>query len=278
MHTVSPVWQEWLTSLLLIGAPALCLRTGAWANRRSARCRNAAVVSGISIALAAAAAHYPPFRDVAGPWLSFPGGEGVLACLGASVLLGVAWSERQRDSSRLIRVSATGLIFLLLAGLSSGSLFGHYFGQKLCANYPDARGALQQTTGITCGPAAASMLLYQSGLHVSEGELAELANTTPLRGTAPYALARAVDLVARRRQMRGCIRRVDYAKAVQLGQPFVAFMNRPSVGGHALCVLKLEEARVRVIDPLSGTREMMTRREFVAEWDPVIVWVERAGR
>jgi ABC-type bacteriocin/lantibiotic exporter with double-glycine peptidase domain len=153
----------------------------------------------------------------------------------------------------------------------------HYFGQKLRANFPDARGALQQTTGITCAPAAAFMLLFRSGLRVSEGELAERANTTPPQGTAPYALARAVNGIARRHRLRGCIRRVDYAHAVRLGRPFVAFMNRPGVGGHALCVLKAGTAQVRVIDPLSGSPETMTREEFVSEWDPVIVWVERTG-
>jgi hypothetical protein len=78
--------------------------------------------------------------------------------------------------------------------------------------------------------------------------------------------------------MRGCIRRVDYAQAVRLGRPFVAFINRPGVGGHALCVLTADTAQVRVIDPLSGSPETLTREEFVGEWDPVIVWVGRAGR
>ena len=80
--------------------------------------------------------------------------------------------------------------------------------------------------------------------YVSRLKEAELANTTPLQGTAPYALARAVDRAARRHGMRGCIGRVDYSQAVRLRRPFVAFMNRPGVGGHALCVLKVD-ARLR---------------------------------
>jgi ABC-type bacteriocin/lantibiotic exporter with double-glycine peptidase domain len=133
---------------------------------------------------------------------------------------------------------------------------------------------LQQTTGITCAPAAAAMMLYQSGIRVSEGELAELAGTNPLQGTAPYALARAVDCVARRSGKRGCVRRVDYAQVSLLGRPFVAFMNRPGVGGHALCVARADATAVEVIDPLSGSEDRMTREEFTAEWDPVIVWVD----
>ena len=79
-------------------------------------------------------------------------------------------------------------------------------------------------------------------------------------------------------QMRGCVRRVGYSQAVRLRRSFVAFMNRPGVGGHALCVLEVDETKVQVIDPLSGTRETMARQEFEAEWDPVIVWVEKPGR
>ena len=278
MTHVPPVWQEWLAAATMLAAGAGCLRLGIGASRRSARGRNIAAAVGITLALGGAAAHYPPLRDVTGPWLMLPGGEGALACLGAAVLLGVAWSERKRDSSRLILTVATALVFLLLIGLASGSLLWHYFGQKLRANYPDANGALQQTTGLTCAPAAATMLLYRSGIRISEGELAELANTTPLQGTAPYALARAVDGVAQRFGMRVRIQRVDYARAVQLGHPFVAFMHRPGVGGHALCVLKAEATQVRVIDPLSGSPDAIPRAEFIAEWDPVIIWVEKAAR
>jgi hypothetical protein len=232
---------------------------------------------GITLALGAAAAHYPPLRDVAGPWLILPGGEGALACLGASVLLGIAWSERKRSSGRVVLAAATAMVFLLLTGLASGSVLWHYFGQKLRANYPDASGALQQTSGITCAPAAACMLLYRAGVRISEGELAELANTTPLQGTAPHALARAVDRVARAHRRRGRIQRVDYARAMRLGHAFVALMHRPGVGGHALCVLKADATRVRVIDPLSGSPDTIPRAEFIAEWDPVIVWIEKPG-
>jgi hypothetical protein len=268
-----PAWQEWLCAVAILAAGATCSRLGDWLGRRSARARNITAAVGLALALGAAAAHYPPLREIAGPWLSLPGGEGVLACFGALALLGVAGSDRKRRSSRAVPIAATTLVFLLLIALSSGSLGWHYFGQRLRANYPDASGALQQTTGITCAPATASMLLYRSGIRISEGELAELAGTSPLRGTAPYALARAVDGVVRRRGLRAYIQRVDYAGAVHLAHPFVAFVNEPGVGGHALCVLSADPRQARTIDPLSGSQETIPREEFVAEWDPVIIWV-----
>jgi hypothetical protein len=268
-----PVWKEWLTALAVLAAGAACLRLGSWSGRRSTRSRNIIASASIGLAVGAAAAHYPPLRDVAGAWLSVPRGEGVLVCFGALALLGVAGADRKRHSGRAILMGATALVFLLLTALSSGSLGWHYFGRRLRANFPDASDALQQTTGITCAPAAASMLLYRAGIRISEGELAELAGTTILQGTAPYALARAVDQVARVHGMRGSIQRVDYARAVRLARPFIAFVDEPGIGGHAFCVLKADPQQVQTIDPLSGSPETISREEFVTEWDPVIVWI-----
>ncbi len=122
------------------------------------------------------------------------------------------------------------------------------------------------------------MLLHRHGIRISEGELAQLANTTPLQGTPPYALARAVGRVASLHGLRSQIRRIDYASAVRLEQPFVAFVRRPGVGGHAVCVLKAESAKVWVIDPLSGTEETIAREVFAAEWDPTVIWVGMEGK
>jgi hypothetical protein len=277
--TYSPLaWQEWFALWMILLCGVLCWRLGAWSSRRSARARNSVAPAAATVAVAAAAAHYPPFRDIVGPWLRVPGGEGALACFGALVLVGIVWDDPNRRSSRPVLIAATTLVLMLLIGLSSGSLGWHYLGRRLRANYPDASGALQQTTGMTCAPAAASMLLHHAGIRISEGALAELANTTPIQGTAPYALARAVDHVARRHGLRARIQRVDYPRALRLQHPFVAFVKRPGVGGHALCVLMVEPARLRVIVPLSGTRDTIDRDEFLAEWDPTIFWIEPPSR
>jgi Peptidase C39 family len=277
MTAVQPVWWEWLTAAVTLAAGVTCLRAGTWAGRHSVWVRNLVVVVGAAVAVGAAAGHYPPLREVVGPWLSVPGGEASFACFGAQMLLGVARVDRKGRARRPLLTAATLLVFLLLAVLTSGALVWHYFGQRLRANYPDASGALQQTTGITCAPAAASMLLYRYGIRISEGELAELANTNLLQGTSPYALGRAVDRVARRHRMRGRVRRVDYARAMRLRRSFVAFVKEPGLGGHALCVLAVEGARVLALDPLSGAPETLSRAEFAAGWDRVIVWVEGAG-
>jgi hypothetical protein len=42
--------------------------------------------------------------------------------------------------------------------------------------------------------------------------------------------------------------------------------------------LRVEPARLWVIDPLSGTRDTIERDEFVAEWDPTILWIEPPSR
>jgi hypothetical protein len=266
------LWQEVLSLLALLAAGLACLRLGRTAGRRSARAGGGVALTAGLVAVLAAAAHYPPLRDIAGPWLILPGGEAALACLAALTLIGVAGADRKKRLP-LLRLAA-GLVLLLLTTLTSGSLGWRLFGQRLRTNYPDASGALQQTTGITCGPAAASMLLHHAGIRISEGELAELANTTPLQGTAPQALARAVDRVARRHGRRGHIQRVDYEGAVRMGRPFVAFVTRPAVGRHTICVVEAKSGEVSTLDPLSGTKERLPRQTFITGWDPIIVWVE----
>jgi hypothetical protein len=126
-HEISGA-EEWLTAATMLGAAWLCFRAGVGSSRRARPGWNGAAAGAVAATLGAAAAHYPPFRDVAGPWLAVPGGEGSLACLGASVLLGIAWSQRKPASSRLLLAMATALVFLLLAALGSGSLTWHYFG------------------------------------------------------------------------------------------------------------------------------------------------------
>ena len=73
---------------------------------------------------------------------------------------------------------------------------------------------------------------------------------------------------------RACIRRASYEEAARLGKPFVALVTRPGVGRHAICVLEAASVRLLTLDPLSGTKETLTRVEFTAEWDPTILWVE----
>jgi hypothetical protein len=267
-------WQEALALLTLIAAGAGCLWLGREAARRSARTSAVVAITAALAAVIAAAAHYSPLREILGPWLVLPGGEAALACLATLTLLGVTRGDRKQRKRRPILTLATAVVLLLLTALASGSLGWRLFGQKLYANYPDAGGALQQTTGITCGPAAAAMLLHQCGIRVSEGELAERANTTPLQGTTPHALARAVDRVARQHGKQGRIRCVDYGEAVRLGKPFVALVTRPGVGRHAICVLEAAPDDVLTLDPLSGTRERLPREAFAMEWDPTVVWVE----
>src|SRR5260370_41281160 len=94
------VWQEWLTAAAIIAAGASCLRLGTWSGRRSARARNITAAVGIALALGGAAAHYPPVREVAGAWLSIPGGEGELAFFCSLTLLCVAGADHERRAGQ----------------------------------------------------------------------------------------------------------------------------------------------------------------------------------
>src|SRR5436309_3280997 len=100
-------------------------------------------------------------------------------------------------------------------------------------------GASRRSARVRSAPAAAAMLLQRWGIRISEGEMAELANTTPVLGSDPYSLGRAVDRVVRTRRLRGHAGRFEYSRAVRLACPFVALVNRPGIGGHAVLVVRM---------------------------------------
>jgi ABC-type bacteriocin/lantibiotic exporter with double-glycine peptidase domain len=161
----------------------------------------------------------------------------------------------------------------LLAAMAVGALCVR-LGIAAAARSPRAGKATAVFGALAAVLAAAAMLLHRYGLRVSEGTLAELAGTNPLIGTDEYALARAVERAAQNKGLRGSAARLDYEAARRLNAPFVAYVRRPGVGGHAIFIEMVEPAAVQTADPLSGTAEKMNRAAFAEEWSGVAVWLE----
>jgi hypothetical protein len=268
------LWWEWTRFLATLLACVAAARLGWAAWKRSPKVGTLAAVAAGVVGAVAASAHYPPVRTYVGALVSQVGGEGVIACLCLFVLLGVAWASGGRRANRPLLIMAAVLGFAVVSALAAAPLAWRYLGQRQRANYPDANGVVQQSTGMTCAPAAAAMLLHYQGIRCSEGTLAELAGTNPLIGTDEFLLARALGGVAVERGIRAMARRIDYAQAVKLARPFVAYIRRPGVGGHAILVLTVGPVGVEAIDPLTGSPESSDRTTFEAEWGGVAVWIE----
>lgn len=269
---MSSLWAEGLRPTVILSAGVLSLLIGRAAANRSPKSARIFSTFAALIAILAAADHYAPTRRYLGAALSSLGGEGIVAGVAMLFLVGVASAPGKRYVRRWLAVVGAAFAFLVLLVFSAAPLYWRWFGHTLHSNFPDADGKLQQTTGITCAPASAAMLLHQHGLRVSEGEVAEAAGSNPLIGTDEFALAAALER-ATHGSLRGRAAFLDYTAALRLRLPFVAYVRRPGVGGHAILVTSLEATTAHTVDPLTGAAESSTLGEFEAEWTGIAIWL-----
>ena len=212
-------------------------------------------------------------RDWSGPTLSRVAARSLIVWPVGLLLLGVVWSQPGRSSSPAFLGVLAGLIWLLLGVESAGRLWWRWADTRVWSNFPDHHGCLQQTTWLTCAPAASAMLLHQQGIQVSEGALAYRTGCPLLLGTDLYdSTAALTDLLAEH-GMAATVERLDYQSALERASPFVANVHLPGMGGHALYVERLTPDHADVIDPRHGQRLRMSREEFEAIWEGRSIWV-----
>jgi hypothetical protein len=216
--------------------------------------------------------------DQTGAWLHAIGGALAATCVTALLLLGVVWSQPGRSTSSAFLAVLVGLAGLLLLQDGGARLFWRALGSSLWENRPDRSGLLSQTTGWTCSPAAAAMLLHRHGIPSSEGELAYLSGTS-LMGTDLYQITDALNAIlqAQGNEGRARIDMVDYDVWVERGEPFLAPVNLPGLGAHAVLVERAEPEEALVVDPRHGSRQRLPCQELVAMWLGRGVWVVRKG-
>jgi hypothetical protein len=210
-------------------------------------------------------AYFTSLKDRTGPLLFPVGGEMAVACWSAAFLVGVVWVApgRSVSSGFLALVVALAGVLLFLNG--AAPVGWRLLGGKEWNNVPAADGTIAQTTGWTCAPCAAAMLLHKRGIRSTEGEMAYLSGTSWM-GTDLYATAYALNRKAEGQPLKASALRTDYEACRRLGEPFLATVQLPGVGGHAVLVERVDENRVELVDPLRG-RQLWSRAEFASRWD-----------
>lgn len=191
------------------------------------------------------------------------GGATIPLCWVALFLLGVVWSQPNRRLSSGFLTVIAGFAICLLATESSGRLMWRFLGQDAWQRRPDTEGRIAQSSGQTCSPAAAAMLLHFHGVESSEGEMAYLSGTT-LLGTDAYSIARALDAKLESRGLHASVERLDF-ESLRRRLPAIVHVTQPS--GHALLVRSVSDAMVNVHDPLSGSNRSIAKSEFEQMWD-----------
>jgi hypothetical protein len=125
----------------------------------------------------------------------------------------------------------------------------------------DKNAICHQTTGYTCGPAAAVTCLARMGIRAQEGELAIQAHCASAFGTdGPFLAATLNQLYPAIHCAYDWFPSLD---AVPL--PAVCDCEIKGVGGHYVALLEVLADAVIVGDPMSG-RVRLSRGQFLEEW------------
>jgi hypothetical protein len=231
------------------------------------------VVLSVSVVSILGVSYFVPFPELIYDALWYIGGEGTIACILAAFLLGIVWSARGRStSSGFLRVMV-GLVALIIVLDSGGRLWWRLISQATWHNTPNADGCLTQTTGWTCSPATATMLLHHHGIVASEGEMAYLANTSYL-GTDIRSIAHALTLKGRSHGFLAHVLVADYDACMRQTTPFLACVRVPGLGSHAVLVLRVKSDSVELVDPRFGHRQTLARAEIEPQWEGRIVHLQ----
>lgn len=122
-----------------------------------------------------------------------------------------------------------------------------------------------QTTNYTCGPAAAVTALRRLGLTAQEGEIAILSHTSPVVGTLPWCLYRAIQ---QRYAAQGIECRLRHFNSVAelRGQDVTLVVVKDAfLLDHCVAVLEVGDETVTIADPALG-RQKMSHKDFEDVW------------
>jgi hypothetical protein len=270
-----PLILDVLALVLPLGVGALAFWGGRFFRRLPKVVRLGLVAGAVACVAGGAAAVAGVLPDGVGRAVSLVGGGTVLLAWVALLLLGAAWAAPDRRLSSGFLACLTALAGGLLVIEGSGPLWWRFGAPGLWENAPDAHGRLRQSSGLTCSPAAAAMLLHCYGISASEGEMAYLAGPSLFGSDAP-AMARALAAKVRPHGWAVHAGHMDYAECVRRGGPFLVHVRGPDFG-HAVLVEEVSEDGLRITDPLDGRPRRMSRGEFERVWDGTVIRIDRSG-
>ena len=129
----------------------------------------------------------------------------------------------------------------------------------------DADNICFQSTPYTCGPAAAVTALRQLGFNAHEGELAILSHTSPIVGTMPWELYKAIE---DRYAVNGVdcrFRKFDSIKQMREADVTLAVVKDAFLLDHCVAILDITDKTVIIGDPVFG-KIQMSHKNFQAVW------------
>lgn len=122
-----------------------------------------------------------------------------------------------------------------------------------------------QTTDFTCGPAAAVTALRRLGLPAQEGELAVLSHASPISGTMPWCLYKAIRNRYSSDGLDCQIRYFDSVRQLRDEKVTLAVIRDAFLLDHCVAVLDVSDDTVTLGDPILG-RITMSHKDFAGVW------------
>ena len=135
-------------------------------------------------------------------------------------------------------------------------------------------GICKQTTGFTCGPAAAVTVLRQMGVEAQESDLAIASKCNLKNGTTYENLASAIKKLYGKKDIDCSIRNFDSINQLKEICPMIAVIKLSSAVDHYTAVLEVTEDKVIAGDPIVGKKEW-TYEDFRKKWRFVGIIIKR---
>ena len=188
--------------------------------------------------------------------------HGCLLPWGALVMLGacIPWLKHRA------KICTVACFTLVAAGVLS------WYPMKLALRaYQDlgrtpAARLCRQSTGWSCGPAAAATLLTRMGVPVDEAEMARRCGTIPGRGTSDYGLWRGLRTSLDPGEFEVDLVRTDDRSFDRLTLPALVRISYFFGCDHSLVLLRIDRGDPIIADPAYPETYRLTREYFVSIW------------
>ena len=198
----------------------------------------------------------------------------VIALFAISISLSIWVTKRKFHPLLIISTALTITVSLFFCVIYFGpSIWIHQELKNLQTTF-SKDGICLQTTGSTCGPAAAVTVLSQLSIEAQESDLAIMSKCTLERGTTCEQLARAIKKLYGKKGIECSICEFNSIEQLKESCPIIAAIKLSSVVGHYTVVLEVTDDKVIVGDPIAGKKEW-SYEYFRNKWSSVRIVLKR---
>ena len=250
-----------------IAAVALCgLLAGRWASRRPVS-RAVAMAAAMMIVAVVLLARISVLWDALPGLCPISAGRLRFILLSFAVTLGLSTPLSQLRNM-VSRYTTCVIMSIFLAILITLPFIGPALVQGELAALPtrfDSNGVCRQSQPFTCGPAAAVTALNHFGLAGDEGRLAVASRTSPIIGTSPWNLCKAINDIYGGPDLQCEFRHLGSLEQIPSGSIVLTIVEDAVLTDHCVAIMAVSDQTVTVADPVDGLIHM-PRNQFTQQW------------